>query len=153
MTFLKDQVIGRKSTGSSSSFVEALDNENCSTNTEVNEESESLFSAAGETPLSQQRAMPRKRKPAEDELQHKMLALEEKKIKLIEDEASNKDDVFLFLSSLAPSLRAMEPRTRSYVKLKMMELIHNIQFPEPSNVIYECNPACLPNHGNSFYSS
>lgn len=143
LIFLKDQVVGRKSSGSSS-FIRDVDVDNEDTETSVRNESECFsfhLEPENESSLPPEKEVPsRKRKRNEDDFNLKMLALEERKLKMMEDD-TKKDDVDHFLSSLAPAIRAMDGYTQSFVKLKIMDLIHNTQYPPetryPTNTQYQ----------------
>lgn len=150
LSFLKDQVTGRRTTGSSTSM---LDTEFESDTIDVTDEGPSLMHPVEEEAQQTPVGLPRKRKSIEDDIHQKMLALEEKKLKLLEDEASHKDDVSLFLLSLAPAIRAMDPRTQSLTKLKIMEVIHSTQYPDPQFPMYDSNPPGPPSYGGNFFTS
>ena len=142
--FLKDQIIGRASSGNLSNVTqqelsETQDNENdadgfdldpvLSEQSRMSSPSPSCSSSGSVT-----KARSTKRKISSTcsfELQQQMLEIEKEKLKALTNPASadDDDDVKHFCLSLVPKIKKLSPEKQSLFCLKVQEMLHNYLYP------------------------
>jgi hypothetical protein len=135
MFFLKDQMLGRKTSGNLSEMIlkqscidefqfEIHDASITSTSLPKNPGSEETSVDAEQLPVTNSLEPIRKKKKVESNFHQNFLDLEREKLELLrKDQSDETDDCRQFLLSLVPSMKNMTPRNQCMFRIKVQELV------------------------------